>query len=65
MTDQEAYEKSTDRERWAVDMYRRIQHDVETRGGPTETDLLELSCVVPIIVARNERLGLVKKGEKS
>lgn len=63
MTDEEAYAKSTEREKWAVGMYRRIQRDTQLRGGATETDLLELSHVVPIIVARNERLGLVKKGK--
>lgn len=64
MTDEEIKAKSTKRELWAVGMYERIQRQALFAGGMTETDLLELSHVVPIIVARNERLGLVKKAKK-
>lgn len=54
----EIYEKSTKEERLAEVQYKDLQDKAKSQGYITEGQLLLLSQVVGILVARNKRLGL-------
>ena len=61
MTEEEVAKRSTRAERHALARYKGVQERARLNDGIIgETDLLILSEAVGILVARNQRLGLIK-----
>lgn len=62
MTKEEIHNLSTPEERRAESLYQSLQAEAGLNGGMMgETALLEASQTIAILVARNERLRLIKK----